>query len=415
MNIKILIAEDDTAPRLALKRIFQKWGYVVVVAKDGNEAWQLLQAERPGIAVLDWMMPCINGVELCRKIREKQDTGYTYIILLTSKVENKDIVVGLDAGADDYIVKPFNTEILRSRVNVGVRVVEYEAGLAEKNAQLQRYSDEMERLAEERSKQLIHAERMATVGLLSAGIAHEINNPTTFIAGNAQTLERFWQDVKPTFQQQISIAGADREKLEFILEAMPKILNGIHNGVKRISRIVKGLKAFCHQQEETKGACNVNDSVEQSLEFCHNALKYHVTVQKNLAGDIPEIMADSQQIEQVLINLFVNAADAIEENCEGTLTIQTQHKDNTVVISVDDTGHGIPEDKLDDIWQPFFTTKVVGKGTGLGLSTVLGIIQNHDGQIKVENKSTGGALFTITLPAILQGDKKIESEIVNSR
>lgn len=404
--MKILTAEDDTTPRLALKKTLQQWGYDIVVAKDGGQAWQLLQTERPNIAIIDWMMPCINGVDLCRKIREKQDAGYVYIILLTSKVEKKDIVTGLDAGADDYITKPFNREVLRSRINVGMRVAKYEAGLTEKNAQLQRYSDEMEQLAEERSKQLIHAERMATVGLLSAGIAHEINNPTTFIAGNAQTLEKFWQDIEPVLRQQVLTPKENRQKLEFILNEMPKTVNGIRNGVKRISRIVKSLKAFCRQHQGPKGPCNINGCIEQSLEFCRNVLKYHVAVKKDLANGLPTIIADSQQIEQVLINLFINAADAMKESGGGTLGIRTWHEDNMVIISIDDTGPGIPEENLDNIWQPFFTTKAVNEGTGLGLFTVHGIIEGHEGQIRAENKPTGGALFTITLPILSQGDKQ---------
>jgi signal transduction histidine kinase len=111
-------------------------------------------------------------------------------------------------------------------------------------------------------------------------------------------------------------------------------------------------------------------------------------------------VADSQQIEQVLINLFINAADAMKDNDQGILAIKTRSTDKSVVVKVSDTGPGIPEDKLDDIWQPFFTTKSTSKGTGLGLFTVRGIIESHEGLISFENKPTGGAEFTITLPAV---------------
>lgn len=398
--MKILIAEDDPASRMALKTILQKWGHEIVVAGDGNHAWKILQTDSPKLAILDWMMPGIEGVELCRRIRETTDGDYVYIILLTAKVENENIVTGLDAGADDYITKPFDKEVLRSRVAVGARIVQYEMLLAEKNVQLQRYGSEMEKLAQERSKQLIHAERMATVGLLSAGIAHEINNPTAFIAGNIQTLEKFYARMEPALRQQIQQDSEDTQKLEFILDEMPKAVEGIRKGVMRISRIVKGLKSFCRKNEEPLAACDINTCVEQALELCHNALKYCVTIERDLAENLPQIMADSQQIEQVLINLFVNAADAMTEYGQGTLTIKTQSTDNSVVAKVSDTGQGIPDDKLDDIWQPFFTTKPPDKGTGLGLFTVRGIIENHEGQIKAENKPTGGAEFTITLPAV---------------
>jgi C4-dicarboxylate-specific signal transduction histidine kinase len=398
--MKVLIAEDDSASRMALRAILQKWGHEVIVAADGNQAWELLQRENPKLAILDWMMPGIEGIELCRRIREKSDCDYVYVILLTAKVEKEDIVAGLDAGADDYITKPFDREVLRSRVAVGTRIVQYETLLAEKNVQLQRYGTEMGKLAEERSKQLVHAERMATVGLLSAGIAHEINNPATFIAGNIQTLGKFYEDVEPILRERTQQDCENTEKLEFILQEMPKAVEGIRNGVRRISRIVKGLKSFCRKNENSVAACDINTCIEQALELCHNALKYYVTIEKDLAEALPCIMADSQQIEQVLINLFINAADAMKEKGQGTLSIKTESADNSVIVKISDTGPGIPDDKLDDIWQPFFTTKPPDKGTGLGLFTVRGIIENHEGLISLENKSSGGAEFTITLPAV---------------
>ncbi|MBN1806863.1 MAG: response regulator [Sedimentisphaerales bacterium] len=396
--MKILIAEDDSASRLTLKAILQKWGHEVVVAEDGNQAWEAIQTDNPKMAILDWMMPGIEGIELCRRVRDMADRDYIYVILLTAKVEKEDIIGGLDAGADDYIAKPFDMEVLRSRVAVGARMIQYEALLAEKNEQLQRYGSDMEKLAEERSKQLIHAERMATVGLLSAGVAHEINNPTTFIAGNIQTLEKFSKDIEPILLEQIKQGPENKGKLEFILQELPRTIEGIRNGVKRISRIVKGLKSFCRKNENIVAACDINSCVEQALELCHNTLKYYVSVEQDLSDNLPNVKADSQQIEQVLINLFINAADAMREQGQGTLAIKTESSDNSVIIKVSDTGPGIPEDKFDDIWQPFFTTKPTDKGTGLGLFTVRGIIENHEGQIEFKNKSSGGAEFTITLP-----------------
>jgi C4-dicarboxylate-specific signal transduction histidine kinase len=397
--MKILIAEDDSASRLTLKAILQKWGHEILVAEDGNQAWEILQTDNPKLAILDWMMPGVEGIELCRRIRNRADRDYIYVILLTAKVEKEDIIGGLDAGADDYIAKPFDIEVLRSRVAVGARMIQYEALLAEKSEQLQRYGSEMEKIAEDRSKQLVHAERMATVGLLSAGVAHEVNNPTTFIAGNIQTLEKFTKDIEPILNEKIQQDSENKEKLEFILQEMPKTIEGIRNGVKRISRIVKGLKSFCRKNENTFAACNVNTCVEQALELCHNTLKYYVSVEQDLSDNLPNVKADCQQIEQVLINLFINAADAMMDQGQGTLSIKTESSDNSVIIKVSDTGPGIPDDKLDDIWQPFFTTKPTDKGTGLGLFTVRGIIENHEGKIELENKSSGGAEFTITLPA----------------
>ena len=407
--MRILIADDDAILRRVLEAALVKWGYDVVVTCDGTQAWQALQREdAPQLAILDWMMPGMDGIELCRKIREAPNLKPTYVIILTAKGSREDIVAGLEAGADDYITKSFDHEELRARVSVGARIARYETVLAEKNSALERYASQMEELAEERSKQLLHTERMATVGLLSAGIAHEINNPTASISGNAQIQAEFWEKLDATLLQHVSHGGQDSLQLEFILEEMPKTIQGIQNGVKRISRIVKGLRAFCRQEEGKRTVCNVNGCVEESLVLCHNALKHRVRVVKNLANPLPEIMANVQQIEQVLINLFVNAADAAEEQGQGmrTLIIQTQRLDDDVAVIVEDNGPGIPPDKLDDIWKPFFTTKTGDKGIGLGLSIARGIIESHSGQITAENRPNGGAKFTITLPALLQGDQQ---------
>ena len=410
--MKILVAEDDAPSRLLLMRRLGACGHDVVAVTDGKEGWDAVVQDRPDIAVLDWMMPKLDGIDLCRKIRNTGNLPYVYIIMLTAKGQDEDMITALEAGADDYIVKPFNPDVLRSRVAVGSRLVQYDKELTEKNEQLRKHNVEMRKLVEERSRQLIHAERMATVGLLSAGIAHEINNPTTFISGNVQTLRQFWEDMKPALETG-DLAAIDSHKLAFILQEMSKTIDGIHSGALRISKIVNGLKAFCRKDEGNMNPCDIKTCIEHSLELCHNTLKYHVKVEKTLDPDLPRIMGDAQQLEQVLINLFTNAAHAIGDS-EGTLSVGVRNEGNRLVIEVGDTGCGIPEDNLNDVWQPFFTTKPMGEGTGLGLSTVLGIIENHSGQIGVENKPEGGALFTITLPSI-QKENHCESQVAHSR
>ena len=260
--MKILVAEDDTPSRLLLTRKLSAWGYEVIAAEDGNQAWDALLRDRPDIAILDWMMPGQDGAGLCRQIRNAKDRPYIYTILLTAKGCDQDILAGFDAGADDYMTKPFDSDILRSRVSVGARVVNYDKELAVKNEQLRQHSADMEKLAQERSQQLVHAERMATVGLLSAGIAHEINNPTAFISGNIQTLEKFWQDVEPVLQPGSDKGNSLSDKIEFILEEMPNTINGIRSGVERISKIVNGLKAFCRKDHGNLMACDANVCIE---------------------------------------------------------------------------------------------------------------------------------------------------------
>lgn len=428
---------------MVLHANLQQWGYDVATVTDGDAAWEFIKASCPDIVILDWEMPGKKGIELCKMIRQDESLPYLYVILVTSYAQDAEIVEGLASGADDYIVKPCSKSVLRSRIEVGVRSLKYERTLADNNVQLQRYASEMEGLAQERSKQLIHAERIATAGILSAGIAHEINNPMTFISGNIQMLERLWDDMKPLLESVCdsspessskipACAGSDSargeterlsaspvlseitnsytDKMSFILEQFPEIISDMRSGVSRISKIVKGLKAFCRKDHGAPTPCNMNDCIEQALVLCNNALKYHVKVVKELDDQLSEIIADAQQIEQVLVNLFINAADAMAGKEAGFLHIGTRNVADGIEVTVDDTGPGIPLESVDDIWQPFYTTKPVDKGTGLGLSISMGIIEKHAGKIAVDNKTTGGAVFTITLPIIGKG---ISSESQN--
>ncbi|MBI3987579.1 MAG: PAS domain S-box protein [Lentisphaerae bacterium] len=278
-----------------------------------------------------------------------------------------------------------------------------EQEITEKNKQLQLYATKMESLAEERAKQLVHADRLVRLGVMSAGIAHEVNNPTVFISSNAEMMSKFWAELEPALRQCPETDEKRRQKHAFILEEFPKVLSGIRMGVDRIQHIVKGLKSFSYQGQGAveKAPCDPNLCVTQALEMFRNALKKFITVETRLGENLPKILGDSQQLVQVLVNLFANAADAMEAQGEGVLTIRTLVNEERVRIEVDDTGPGIPTDKLVNIWEPFFTTKAKGKGTGLGLSISHSIITAHNGTLEAENKPEGGARFVIELPACI--------------
>ena len=391
--MKILLAEDERVSRLLLQKAVASWDYETITVADGAEALDhLLGDDPPRLAVLDWMMPEIDGIQICKILRSIPQIQPIYIILLTGRTSKKDLVHALEQGADDYLAKPFDREELRSRLQVGQRQLEMQA-------QLERYATQMESLAEERSRQLIHAERMATVGLMAAGIAHEINNPTAFITGNVQVQRKFWEKTAAALEQYPEIVAGD-STLSMIVEEMPGTIDSIAKGADRITQIVKGLKGFCRQEDGQRHPCNINNCIEESLTLTHNALKYHVTIQRQLANDLPEILADGQQVEQILINLLVNAADAISERGDGQghIAISTLHDDHRVRLVISDDGPGIPPAKLESIWEPFYTTKPADRGTGLGLSIVRGIIEDHGGSISVCNKDEGGAEFTIHFP-----------------
>ncbi len=395
--MKVLIVDDDAATRFLLEDLVSEWDYETIVVSTGEEAWNILQGkDAPRIVLSDWMMPGISGIDLCRKVKERRDHAYVYFILLTSKNQKKDLLAGLDAGADDFLSKPVDPTELRSRLAVGNRTVDFDE-------QIRRYASQMETLAEERAKQLIHSERLATLGTLAAGVAHEIGNALTLVTGNIDLFEVFSNDIQDLLRD---YPGNDDEKIERskeLLEDMPEMLNGMLRGSSHLREIVKGLKSFSRKDLGEYIDCSIHDCITEAFLICDNNLKYRVKTKKTLCENLPMVKAIPQQLGQVLTNLLLNAADAMGSG-GGELHVRTESQEGGVRIVVEDEGPGIPEDKLESIWEAFFTTKGREKGTGLGLAISKGIIEDHGGTIIAENRKEGGARFIITLP--LEGPKK---------
>lgn len=389
---KILIADDNDTSRALLGTVLTKAGYEVTMVEDGEAALlALLEKNAPQMALLDWMMPGLDGLELCRVLKENHRLEPTYLILVTSKAQREDIVKGLDAGADDYIIKPFDRHELMARIKAGFRSLDMQM-------QLKHYSRNLEKLAGERAAQLVHADRMATLGLMSASITHEINNPASFVSVNTQVLEENW----PVIDACISGRATEEEAMRarMVAKEVPTIFSEIRSGVSRISDIVENLKTYARSGNENFKAIKIEDCVEDALKLCWNKLKHHMTVTRNYAPDLPPVHGDGRRLEQVFVNILINAADAMDMAGvqEGQLTISTREGQGTVITSICDSGPGIPEAHLDQIFSSFFTTKKAGKGTGLGLLISRGIVKDHGGTLEAFNRKEGGAEFYITLP-----------------
>ncbi len=401
--MKILIADDEPVSRRILESVLGKLGYDVTAVADGAEAWDLLQQPHaPKLLLLDWVMPRLDGVSLCRRIRETMNQTYTYIIIVTAKESRGDLLAGFEAGADDYIAKPIDPAELRARLRVGQRVLELED--AQKKAGLQ----------------LLQSEKMASVGQLAAGVAHEINNPTGFVSSNLKTLADYQADLVRALRDYRRLAAAVepvvpelplpeevrallrsiRETeaevdIDFILEDIPQLIEESREGAERIKKIVMDLKDFAHPGVDKVCEVDINHGLESTLNVVWNELKYKATVLKEL-GDLPKIQGFPQQLNQVFMNLLVNAAQAIRE--KGEIRIRTAAASDGVVVAIGDTGSGIPAENLPKIFDPFFTTKEIGKGTGLGLHVVHNIIQKHHGTIQVASEVGQGTEFRIALP-----------------
>ncbi len=268
--------------------------------------------------------------------------------------------------------------------------------------------------------QLLQSEKMASIGQLAAGVAHEINNPVGFVNSNLHTLGGYHEDIKTLIDNYQELradvkvrynSGDDErirrkvdviEKLEtdmdldFIIDDCPQLIRESREGTERIKKIVLDLKDFAHPGAHERQSVNINQCIESTLNIVWNELKYNVTVTKDF-GKIPDIQGYPQQLNQVFMNLLVNAAQAIKE--KGEIKIETRAADGKVEIQFSDTGCGIAEENLNKIFDPFFTTKPVGKGTGLGLNVSYNIIKKHNGTIMATSKVGTGTVFKIQLPA----------------
>jgi len=393
--MEILIADDDLVTRKILSTILTKEGFDTTVVEDGNAALKIIQQDdSPKIAILDWQMPGMTGIEVLKELRKCKDY-YVYCILLTVKSDADDFKTGFDAGVDDFLTKPINTLLLKQKLKVAKRIIQYELNEKQMKAEIVNYANSMKALAEERAQQLAHSVRLATLGTLAAGIAHEINNPTTFIAGNAQSLERYWE----ALIQKGCLSETQDKQVALILEHFPKMISGIRAGVKRITKIVSSLKSYARQDLViNKSPFDINDVIEEALEICNNKIKYNITIEKNIPESIAFAFGDQYQIEQVLVNLITNAADSMNEQKKARLLISCQLQDNMIQVSVQDNGPGISEEIVHKIFDPFFTSKGRHDSTGLGLSISRSIMEEHNGQLNVKNAPGGGAIFSFSIP-----------------
>jgi signal transduction histidine kinase len=263
-------------------------------------------------------------------------------------------------------------------------------------------------------RQLIHSEKMATVGQLAAGVVHEINNPVAFLINNMEMLKEYLQAISSVIDRYAALekaAAVDHAKskalvdeldvykkevnFDFLLTDIKELLGEMDSGLEHIKKIVLDLKTFSHSDNERKEVADVNQLIDVALNIARNELKYKATVIKQ-CSNLPLISCYPQQLSQVFINLLVNAAQAIQD--KGSVTIKTAVESDKILIEIKDTGSGMTEEVLSHLFEPFYTTKPAGLGTGLGLSISYNIIQKHRGEISAQSVVDQGSVFMIRIP-----------------
>ena len=414
---KILVADDDPVTRKMLQCILEKNGYEVIAAEDGVQTWDILTNESDvRLAVVDWIMPGIDGVEICRKLQEEYKSGFIYVILLTAKEGTENLTLALEAGANDYITKPFKKDELLARLRAGERIIALQSQLAQ-------------------------SQKMESIVQLAAGIAHEINTPAQYVGDNARFIQESFNDIMNMLDKYAILLDANKKNtissdlvteidgfikdldIAYLITELPKAIQQAIEGVEQISGIVRAMKEFAHPAVEGKANIDINRAIESTITVAGNRWKNVAEIETHYDTNLPSISGWPAELNQVILNLIVNAADAIgkvandssRSKSKGTITIETRRDKNWIEIRISDTGCGIPQNIQDKVFNPFFTTKDIGGGTGQGLSIAHAIVvKKHGGSITFETEIYKGTTFIVRLPIESVGDKtKTEMEISN--
>jgi len=379
---RVLIADDEPDMLRYLKS--QLSGeFQVLEAVDGHQAVEKAAQFLPDLILCDMMMPEKDGLEVCRDLRARTPTRHIPIVLLTARADEETKLAALSAGASDFLTKPFSTTELHVRLANLAAAYRLQRQLARQNQVLESTVEQLK----ETETQLVQTENLASLGRLSAGIIHEINNPLNYVKMGVLSL-----------QQRMPLLPAPEQP------KYAEILGDVSEGVERVIQIVSDLRGFTQPGIGPRGDVRVAEVVESSLRFLSHEWHGRVEVKR----DIPDGLAfpgRRNQIVQVLINLLKNAVDALKAQPPSenppTIEISARREKERVWVVIRDNGPGIAPENLAKIFDPFFTTKDVGEGMGLGLSICHRIVQDHEGRIRVRSEAGRGCEFTLEFPAEL--------------
>ena len=389
----VLAVDDVEANLIALRALLEDMECDVVFAKSGNEALRQLLRREFAVVLLDVQMPEMDGYEVAHHARRNPSTRDVPIIFLTAANNSEGMVLrGYGSGAVDFLFKPLNPSILRSKVRVFLelraahrKVEDAKIALERSNTQLKTAYHELQTT----HAQLVQSAKMASLGELVAGVAHEINNPLAFVLSHLETVRRSLAQVDE--QLTVPFTGGAEQSWQRANDR----LREMGPGLERIRELVLKLRAFSRLDEGERKRVSMRECVESVLTILGHRLKAGVTVETQF-GEPDEVDCYASLLNQAIMNLVANSIDAMDGS--GMLRITTGADGDQYSISVDDTGPGIPQDLRERVIEPFFTTKPVGQGTGLGLSITYSIVKKHGGTLTFREAAGGGTSVSIRFP-----------------
>ena len=448
-DIPILLVDDRQVNLHILEKLLHGMGYLLVLATSGKEALKETLKRDFAVILLDVQMPEMDGHETAKLIHSKPKSKDVPIIFVTAADDAESQIKSYAAGAVDHLSKPVRPLILRSKVEIFAKLYrqrrqieqhknnleelvelrtgqlletatklkvrneelnEHRKNLESTNLQLEEWIANEIKMSREKDLMLLQQDKLASIGKLAAGIAHEINNPLGFIMCNLGTLKKYTNVVRKYLQAQEEVLKTYspekqykqleelriRIDLPFILEEdLDALISESLDGAERVKRIVLDLKDFARSDESAMQTTDLNHCVQSAVNMVRNEIRCVADLDLSL-GTLPPVNCNPQQINLVVVNLLTNAGHAMTDH--GRISVTTSCVQERILLSVADTGKGIPSEVIGNIFDPFFTTKPVGQGVGLGLSTSYDIIKNHGGEITVFSEPGVGTTFTISLP-----------------
>ena len=464
-NQRIIVIDDDPGVRDAFKEILTSsatsgiaergaalfgeetsslpacspQSYELTLAENGEQGVKAVESalakQQPfAVAFIDMNMPGIDGAETSRRIWAIDPQIKIVIVTAFSEYRPCDIINIAQRDDIFYLRKPCNSEEIKQFANALSNSWNTErereilaARLETVNAELADMNQNLQQKVKEQTAMLIQSEKMSSLGVLAAGVAHEINNPISFVHGNLDTIRKYSASIKKLLQKYSSLEESvlqgknpelqsalseirdfrARHKIDFILDDIVSLADESLEGTRRVGDIVKELRGFSHVDDSAPQPTDVNAAIEKALNMIGGKLNPKIEIVKSY-GELPPVTCYPQKLGQVFINILMNAAQAVAG--DGVIHIDTRQlmpasegEPSRMEIRITDNGHGIPGREIPKVFDPFFTTKPVGEGTGLGLSISYDIVKSHGGEMVIDSTENEGTTVRVVLPVDAKG------------